>query len=96
MRFEWDEQKSRRNRAKHKVSFERACRVFDDPHHVSLRDDRTGEERWLTFGMIDGVVVLVVAHTLEEHADEEVLRIISARKATRHERARYENPSQET
>lgn len=43
MRFEWDD-KSRSNRAKHKVSFERACRVFDDPHHVSLKDDREGEE----------------------------------------------------
>jgi uncharacterized protein len=96
MRFEWDEEKSRSNRAKHKVSFERACRVFQDPHHVSLRDDRESQERWLTIGLVDGIVVLVVAHTLEEHDDEEVIRIISARKATRHERERYENPYQET
>ncbi len=64
MRFEWDEKKSRSNRAKHKVSFERARRVFDDPRHISLRDDREGEQRWLTFGLVDGVVVLAVAHTL--------------------------------
>ncbi len=96
MRFEWDEEKNRNNRAKHKVSFERACRVFGDLYHVSLRDDREGEERWLTFGMVDGVVVLAVAHALEEHNDEEVIRIISARKATRRERKKYENPYEET
>lgn len=96
MRFEWDEEKNRSNRAKHKVSFERAKRVFDDPHHLSLRDDRETEERWLTFGLVDGAVVLVVAHTLEGDDDEEIIRIISARKATRRERERYDRPYEET
>lgn len=95
MRWDWDEDKARSNLAKHKVSFERAQRVFDDPHHVSLRDDCETEERWLTMGLVDGVVVLIVVHTLEEHDDEEVIRIISARKATRRERESYEHPQEE-
>ncbi|HKS95685.1 MAG TPA: BrnT family toxin [Terriglobia bacterium] len=92
MRFEWDEEKARRNLEKHKVSFEQAKRVFDDPHHVSLRDDREPEERWLTFGLVNGAVVLAVAHTVEERENEETIRIISARKATRCERERYAHP----
>ncbi len=91
MRFEWDERKSQANRAKHGVSFETAQLVFDDPHHLSIQDRHAdGEERWQTLGMIDSVVVLLIAHTCTEWGDEEVVRIISARKATRHERKRYE------
>lgn len=96
MKWEWDEEKARHNLAKHKVSFERAKLVFDDPHHVSLRDDCETEERWLTMGLVNGVVVLLVVHTVEERNDEEVIRIISARKATRRERERYERPYEET
>ena len=96
MRWAWDEEKARRNLAKHGVSFERAKLVFSDSHNMSLRDDRETEERWLTFGLVNGVVVLAVAHTIEEHDDEEVIRIISARKATRSERERYERCYKET
>lgn len=96
MRWVWDEGKARSNLARHKVSFERAKLVFDDPHHVSLRDDCETEERWRTFGLVNGVVILVVVHTLEEHDDEEVIRIISARRATRRERQKYEHPYEET
>jgi uncharacterized protein len=95
MQFIWDEEKARRNLAKHKVSFERARLVFDDPRALSLRDDRESEERWLTMGLVNGVVVLLVVHTLEEQDREEVIRIISARKATRRERERYEHSYQE-
>lgn len=92
MRFEWDKEKARRNLEKHKVSFERAKLVFDDPRHVSLPDDREPGERWLTFGLVNAVVVLAVAHTVrEEQGNEETIRIISARKATRGERERYEH-----
>jgi hypothetical protein len=90
MRWTWDEEKARRNLAKHKVSFERARFVFSDPRSFSLREDCETEERWLTFGLVNGVVVLAVAHTVEEHDDEEVIRIISARRATRSEREKYE------
>lgn len=91
MRFEWDEKKSRRNLAKHKVSFETATLVFDDPHSLSRFDriqDR--EERWQTLGIAGGIVVLLVAHVDYEEDGEAIVRIISARKATRHERKAYE------
>ncbi len=91
MRFEWDETKNRRNRTKHKVSFETARLVFDDPF-VLVREDRVieGEERWQAMGLVAGVVVLLVAYTTREVGGEEVIRIISARKAARQERQAYE------
>lgn len=91
MRFEWDEAKSRRNLVKHKISFETATLVFDDPHARS-RVERVveGEERWQTVGMIGGVIVVLVAHAYREQDGEEMVRIISARKATSHERRAYE------
>ncbi len=102
MRFTWGEQKNARNLAKHGVSFEHATLVFDDPRAVSLPDDCELEERWLTIGLVNGVLVLVVVHTLEQRVDkndnedenEEEVRIISARKATRREREVYERARQ--
>jgi uncharacterized DUF497 family protein len=91
MRFVWDEKKSRLNLAKHEISFEAAILVFDDPRAVS-RPDRVAaeEERWQTLGLAGGIVILLVAHTWREEHGEEVIRIISARKATPHERRIYE------
>jgi uncharacterized protein len=88
VKFAWDERKNRINQRKHKVSFETAILVFDDPYHL-IRQDREveGEPRWQTIGMVNGVHVLLVAHTVSE--DEEVIRILSARKATRRERSMY-------
>ena len=95
MRFIWDEDKNRRNLAKHKISFETARLVFEDPFHVSRLDrDVEGEERWQTMGLIGSVVVVLVAHTYREEGDEAVIRIISARKATSHERRYYEQNRQ--
>lgn len=91
MRFEWDSAKDQANQRKHGISFETACLVFDDPNHLSLQDRHVGnEERWQTMGLIDGLIVLLVAHTYYEEDGEEVIRIISARKATAHERKSYE------
>ena len=91
MRFTWDEDKNRRNLAKHKISFETARLVFEDPFHVSrLERVVEGEERWQTMGLIGSVVVVIVAHTYREEEGEAVIRIISARKATPHERRYYE------
>jgi uncharacterized DUF497 family protein len=66
--------------------------VFTDPYHVSIQDRfEDGEERWQTLGLVGGVVVLLVAHTThEDENDGEVIRIISARKATKRERLIYE------
>ena len=91
--FEWDESKALRNLRKHGVAFDDAVWVFADPFAV-MRQDRIegGELRWQTLGMVDGHLVLLVAHTVGETQDNtEVIRIISARRADRKERKRYEN-----
>ncbi len=94
-RFTWDEDKNLSNQRKHGVSFEAAARVFLNPLHLSVQDHTEDEEqRWQTVGQIDDLTVVLVAHTFTEEgaADEptEVIRIISARPATRKERKRYE------
>lgn len=92
MRFEWDETKNRTNQRKHGVSFETASDVFADPLHLSIQDRiEGGESRWQTMGMVGAVVLLIVAHTHRDDGNEEVIRIISARKATRKERRAYED-----
>ena len=92
MRFVWDEEKNRRNRAKHRVSFETAKLVFDDPRALSRLDEtQENEERWITIGLAAKIVVLLVVHTAHEEGGEETIRIISARKATPRERKAYEN-----
>ena len=89
MRFEWDEQKNRRNLAKHRVSFETARLVFDDPQSLSIQERVVeGEERWQTLGMVSGIILIVV-HTYRGEDREEVIRLISARKATARERQAY-------
>jgi uncharacterized DUF497 family protein len=91
MKITWDENKSRSNQQKHRVSFETAQQVFDDPFHLS-RQDRIegGEQRWQSLGLVQGGVVLLVAHTYTTTEREETVRIISARKADRSERRIYE------
>ena len=91
MHFEWDEEKNRRNCAKHRISFETAVLVFDDPRAISRMEQIVDEEeRWQTLGMVSGMVILLLAHTFREKDDEEYVRIISARKATPRERKIYE------
>jgi uncharacterized DUF497 family protein len=90
MVFAWDEHKNHINRRKHQVSFEAAARVFDDSKAISYRDRVVnGEERWHTIGLAAGMALLLVVHTSEEQNGEEVIRIISARKASARERALY-------
>ena len=86
--FTWDERKNRVNQQKHGVSFETVVLVFDDPYHLSRQDREVeGEPRWQTIGIVSGVHVLLVAHIVSE--DEEAIRVLSARKATPHERRIY-------
>jgi len=93
--FTWDEGKNLSNQRKHGVSFEEAVSVFADPLHV-MRQDRIegGEHRWQTIGSAYGVTLLLVAHTITEEGlggePIEVIRLISARKADKSERRRYE------
>jgi len=92
VRWIWDPEKNATNKEKHKLSFETATLVFDDPLATSRRDYYLYEERWQTIGAIGQVVVLVVhtAPAFDAATGEETGRIISARKATPHERRLYE------
>ncbi len=93
-RFVWDRKKARSNLEKHGVSFELAESVFEDPWQVSDRDICGEEERWQTMGLIRDALVLLVVHTVEQSGDDEEIRIISARKATRSERRAYDEAQQ--
>ncbi|MEC9359948.1 MAG: BrnT family toxin [Pseudomonadota bacterium] len=91
MRFEWDPRKNALNRAKHGLSFETAVLVFEDPLSVTVFDRKVdGEDRWHTIGMAGGITLLLVVHTVTDDSGEEVIRLISARKATANERKRHE------
>ncbi len=92
MNITWDESKNAANKKKHRVSFELAKFVFDDPLHIS-QQDRTvnGEERWQAVGLVPGALLLLVVHTWADYAGEEHIRIVSARNVTKIERRDYEN-----
>ena len=88
MEFTWDARKDRLNQRKHRISFDTALHVFDDPYHVTTQDrEADGEPRWQTIGMIGAYNILLVAHTEDDETG--AVRIISARKATRTERRIY-------
>ena len=92
MHWTWDEDKNRTNKRKHGLSFETAKLVFEDPLMAQCPDPNPNEDRWHTVGMI-GNVAVIVAHTwpkLDSGTGVETGRIISARKATAHERRAYE------
>ena len=85
VRSNGDEAKNRQNRRKHGVDFEVAALVFEDTNHRSEQDRVVnGEERWQTIGWVKEL--LLVCHTWTQ---EDVVRIVSARKASRKERNRY-------
>lgn len=85
-RFEWDDEKARANLAKHNVSFATAISAIDDPNAlIEFDHSEPAEDRWRTTG-IAGLNVLVVIWT--ERVGNRI-RIISARKANRHEEDRY-------
>jgi hypothetical protein len=87
----WDENKNIINQNKHRISFELAQRVFDDPLHISRQDRiENGELRWQTLGLVNNVALLLVAHSVSDANGEDTIRIISARKADKTERRIYE------
>jgi uncharacterized DUF497 family protein len=89
--IEWDITKAESNYRKHGIRFEEAALVYDDPLAVALQDRyENHEHRWQTIGMIGGFLLLLVAHTVRIEGVE-VIRIISARRADRKERKRYEH-----
>jgi uncharacterized DUF497 family protein len=90
IRFEWDPRKARSNEKKHGVSFEEARSVFFDEQALLLDDPRPDyeEERFVLLGVSSSLRLLVVIHALRSG---DVIRIISARKATRAESGQYES-----
>ncbi len=88
MKFEWDNKKAEHNLKKHQVSFEEAASIFGDSLALTFRDPdhSVGEMRYLTFGISQSGALLVLSHTYRN----ELVRIISARHATRAERKIYE------
>jgi uncharacterized protein len=89
LRFEWDPKKNRENLRRHKVSFEEAETVFVDEHGRLMDDPDHSEDegRFILLGLSATLRLLVVCHTYRE--EDEVIRLISARKAERSERAQY-------
>jgi uncharacterized protein len=87
--FEWDESKNKDNRKKHGIWFEEAQFVFDDPLGRLFRDDSSTDERYILIGSSEHSKLLVVVHCYRA-ASESIVRIISARKATKQERQFYE------
>ena len=90
IKFEWDLTKATANLKKHQVSFDEAKSVFYDEFAVQFFDEEhsSNEERFLMLGMSSNARLLLVCHCEREHG--EVIRIISARKATKRESAFYQ------
>jgi len=90
MRFTWDPPKQTANLRKHKLGFDFARNVFDDPF-VAIVYDRSenGEHRYHAIGVV-GAKCLLVVHTYPDPADEEWIPVIGLREATANERRRYE------
>lgn len=88
LKFEWDAAKAHTNLRKHGVSFEQTATVFGDPFAYTFNDPDHSmrEARFITIGQSVDQLLVVVAHAERGRA----IRIISARKATRHERSIYE------
>jgi uncharacterized DUF497 family protein len=86
MEFEWDERKNQINQNKHRLSFEEAAEIFRYPMYEMV-DNRTdyGETRYIGIGRNNQMVIITVVYTERE----EVIRIISARRATNNEQILY-------
>lgn len=89
LRFEWDAKKAGANILKHGVSFEEACTVFADENAVLFDDPdhSDAEDRFILLGLSAEARMLIVCHCLRSEGD--VIRIISARKATSRESKQY-------
>jgi uncharacterized protein len=93
MRFAWNAQKAGTNLRKHHISFEEACTIFADPSILTMHDEEhsSSEDRWVSLGASFQARILVVVHTWPEPVDndEELVRLISARRANKREVAQY-------
>lgn len=93
VQFEWDTQKAIANEKKHGITFARAAEAYLDPFAYTKQDRfENGEYRWQTIGVTnDGQRLLLIAHVNRYESQLEVVRIISARKATKQEKKRYDD-----
>jgi uncharacterized DUF497 family protein len=88
--FTWDPAKAKRNRRAHGVSFETATEIFADPFIVTNQDKTDEcEQRWHAIGMSGALALLLVVFVERSTPELEVIRIISARKATHYEQSIY-------
>lgn len=92
MRFQWDDKKDKINITKHGIPFKTAELVFGDDDRLEMYDEihsTPDEDRYITIGMIDEIMLVIsVVYTPKEH---DIIRLISARKATKKEREAYFN-----
>ena len=88
LRFEWDSKKTLSNKRRHGITFEQASTIFGDPLSITVHDPAhsIGEDRFITIGTSINDKLIVVVHTDRN----DIIRIISARKATKNERSQYE------
>jgi uncharacterized DUF497 family protein len=83
-KFSWDDQKNNSNQEKHKISFEDAIDIFNDPDRINYKSTRKGEQRFKTIGKAFQAIIIVIFTTRKL-----VVRIISARRASKKERREY-------
>ncbi|MBI5942667.1 MAG: BrnT family toxin [Caulobacterales bacterium] len=94
MEFEWDAAKARANWLKHGVTFELATGIWNDPGIRFVLDAVIdGEERWWAVGRASVGGLLIAVHVYPNPDQDNLIRLISARRASRHERRRYEDGS---
>ena len=88
LRFEWDSKKAQSNRKRHGITFEESSTIFGDPLSITVHDPAhsIGKDRFITIGTSVNDKLIVVVHTDRN----DIIRIISARKATKNERRQYE------
>jgi uncharacterized protein len=90
LRFEWDKEKDEINRRKQRIGFETAKLVFDDAHCLTFVERvEDGEERWHAIGVLDGRTTITVVHTYRLAGPDDVIRVVSARRADAQERKLY-------
>lgn len=94
MRFEWDDEKEKINITKHGIAFRTAELVFGDENRIETYDEEHStpeEERYITIGSIDEVMLVVTVVYTPRGKEGDIIRLISARKATRTEKEAYYN-----
>lgn len=95
--FEWDKKEAMVNQQKHKISFEEAKTLFNDPLLLTFSDEyhSVNEERYISIGISAHGRILLIIHTEQKDSDDIlIIRIISCRKATKFERQVYEEYNQ--